>query len=347
MNCLESIIGQFPEIKTIAINSDNQQLKNTKILNRVHIVANNHDSLQYINALEQQKEHILELVENSTLVIFVSGLGGNCGSYVTPHLCRLLHESGRQTRSLIIMPFDFEGTKRMQKAIESEAMIRQWSDHIITYKNQSLLHNCNDNTCMTDALRVVDQELIKIIQESIDHKDEPDLLPPFGQFMISSVIQEIYEELNSGQPAMGISTGFKDLDLFTSGLHRGELIVIGSRRPSMGTSAFVMNLLNNISICGEEKLKAAVLTSDLSARQWTKRLLSIASDVGHQELRTFALDTEAWRKVAKSFNQIADAQVQINDMSTASLSQIYGMLVMRLNAACMVLTSSSSTSYVY
>src|SRR6266550_4618199 len=95
---------------------------------------------------------------------------------------------------------------------------------------------------------------------------------------------ETIEKLSATQGGniTGISTGFPDLDSMTSGLHEAEMIVIAGR-PSMGKTAFVMNIAEHIAI--HEKLPVAVFSLEMSAQQLVQRMICSRAKVNLKKLK--------------------------------------------------------------
>lgn len=97
---------------------------------------------------------------------------------------------------------------------------------------------------------------------------------------------------NRGQ-VLGLTTGFADFDRMTDGLHGGQLIIIAAR-PSMGKSAFALNIAEHV--CTKSALPTALFTLEMPKVDLMKRLLCSAADVGLGVTKTgFMSKTEASR----------------------------------------------------
>lgn len=117
----------------------------------------------------------------------------------------------------------------------------------------------------------------------------------------------------------GISTGFRDLDYKTAGLQPSDLILIAAR-PSMGKTAFVLNLAEYITT--KEKVPTAIFSLEMSKEQLMKRLLSMNSKVDSQRIRTGNLEDEEWVKLADSVIKLGNSSLVIDDTPGISVSEL-------------------------
>ena len=136
-------------------------------------------------------------------------------------------------------------------------------------------------------------------------------------FSLKELIQEGYKELQKRyedqRAVTGVSTGFIDLDESTAGLQRGDLIIIAGR-PSMGKTAFVMNLAQNAAIRDEGNANVvAVFSLEMSAQQISMRLLAAESQVDMSKMRTGSFVPDDWRKLAAGTAKLSDAAIFVDD----------------------------------
>ena len=132
--------------------------------------------------------------------------------------------------------------------------------------------------------------------------------------IIERVFAKINEVYENGGGHTGVATGFADLDRITSGLQDSDLILIAAR-PSMGKTAFALNLAANVSL-GNQRLEpqtVAVFSLEMSKEQLGKRLISSYSGVESQRLSIGQLNNENWTKVVTSVDTIARAKLYIDD----------------------------------
>ncbi len=108
----------------------------------------------------------------------------------------------------------------------------------------------------------------------------------------------------------GIASGFIDLDYKTAGFQNSDLILIAAR-PSMGKTAFVLNLAEYIAV--RSKQCTAVFSLEMSKDQLVKRLLSMNSHVDSQAIRTGALSEEQWEMLFEGGRAIAESKLILDD----------------------------------
>ncbi len=108
----------------------------------------------------------------------------------------------------------------------------------------------------------------------------------------------------------GTPTGFKDLDKLTSGLQPSDLILIAAR-PSMGKTAFVLNITQNIGI--REKKAVAFFSLEMSKEQLVQRMLCAEAAIDAQRLRIGELEPNDWTKLVAGADKLAAAPIFIDD----------------------------------
>ncbi len=143
---------------------------------------------------------------------------------------------------------------------------------------------------------------------------------------LKELIQEGYKELQKRyedqRKITGITTGFSDLDEKTAGLQRGDLIVIAGR-PSMGKTAFVMNLAQNAAIRDEGNANViAVFSLEMSAQQISMRLLAAESRVDMSKMRTGSFAPDDWRKLASGTGKLSEAAIFVDDTPGISVLEV-------------------------
>lgn len=119
----------------------------------------------------------------------------------------------------------------------------------------------------------------------------------------------------------GVATGFKDLDTITAGMQRGDLIIVAGR-PSMGKTAFSMNLAQNAAVRGDETQVVAVFSLEMSSQQIAMRMLACEARVDMSHLRTGRFSAEDWRKLAHSSGSLAEASIFVDDTPGISVLEL-------------------------
>jgi replicative DNA helicase len=140
-------------------------------------------------------------------------------------------------------------------------------------------------------------------------------------------VQEIIKEsfgsidafLQRGQRITGLATHYEKLDEMTSGLQPADLIIIAAR-PSMGKTAFAMNIAENAAI--KDKKVVAVFSLEMSKEALLQRLLCSTAIVDSHKFRTGSLWKDDIEKVRHAVGQLAEAPIFIDDTAGISLSEM-------------------------
>lgn len=117
----------------------------------------------------------------------------------------------------------------------------------------------------------------------------------------------------------GLSTGFKDLDKITSGLHESDLIIIAAR-PSMGKSTLALNMAHHITVRG--KKTAAFFSMEMSKEQLGQRLLCAQGKIDAQRMRQGFLTQEEYHKLTRAVGPLSEAQLYIDDTASMSIMEL-------------------------
>ena len=117
----------------------------------------------------------------------------------------------------------------------------------------------------------------------------------------------------------GIPTGFRDLDNVLAGLQRSDLFILAAR-PSMGKTAFVLNLAHNIAIQAKEPV--LFFSLEMSKEQLVDRLLSMESGVDAWALRTGNLTDQDFEKIGQAMGTLSEAKISIDDTPGVSVSDM-------------------------
>ncbi|MBR6396877.1 MAG: replicative DNA helicase, partial [Lachnospiraceae bacterium] len=121
----------------------------------------------------------------------------------------------------------------------------------------------------------------------------------------------------------GVETGFYDLDAMTAGFQKSDLIIVAAR-PSMGKTAFVLNIAEYAAV--KHDTAVAIFSLEMSKDQLVKRILAMNSRVDSQDIRTGNLEDEDWAKLVESAATISRSKLLIDDTP--------GISVMELRSKC-------------
>ncbi|HJV88332.1 MAG TPA: replicative DNA helicase [Noviherbaspirillum sp.] len=122
-------------------------------------------------------------------------------------------------------------------------------------------------------------------------------------------IDELYNRDNQND-ITGVPTGFLDLDRMTSGLQPGDLIIVAGR-PSMGKTAFSLNIGENVAI--DSGLPVAVFSMEMGGAQLAMRMLGSVGRLDQSRLRIGKLNDEDWPRLTHAIQKMNEAQLYIDE----------------------------------
>ena len=144
-----------------------------------------------------------------------------------------------------------------------------------------------------------------------------------GYTSLKDVLVESFEKLeelyNQKGRISGLSTGFMDLDLKTSGLHNSDLIIVAAR-PAMGKSAFAINIATNIAV--QSGKGVAIFNLEMSKEQVGNRILCSEAMVDSNKIRTGQIEDDDWVKLASTLSRLSEAPIYIDDTAGISIMEI-------------------------
>ena len=117
----------------------------------------------------------------------------------------------------------------------------------------------------------------------------------------------------------GVPTGFTALDNMLTGLHGGELVILGAR-PSMGKTSLAMNMAGHAALKGGKSV--AVFSLEMPREQIALRLLCSDARVDMQRVRQGRLDANDWMRLARSLGPMSNSKLYIDDTAGISPSQL-------------------------
>ncbi len=138
--------------------------------------------------------------------------------------------------------------------------------------------------------------------------------------VLAGVMERIDELSRQDNPITGVPTGFSDLDQLTAGLQRGDLVIVAGR-PSMGKTAFAMNIVEEAAI--RDKLSVIVFSMEMPAEQLTMRMLSSLGRIDQQKVRTGRLGHDDWPRLTSQVALLNDTNIFIVDDSALTPTELH------------------------
>ena len=140
---------------------------------------------------------------------------------------------------------------------------------------------------------------------------------------IETILSESFDRLDElhkdNGKIRGVPTGFKDLDGILAGLQKSDLFILAAR-PSMGKTAFSLNLAHNVAVKSEEAV--LVFSLEMSKEQLVDRMLSMESGVDAWALRTGNLTDSDFEKIGQAMGTLSEAQIYIDDSPGITISDM-------------------------
>jgi len=167
-----------------------------------------------------------------------------------------------------------------------------------------------------DAAQLLDEAESKVfeIAEAGSHGKQGFVpMPP----LLTQVVERIETLYARDNPSdvTGIATGFTDIDRMTSGLQPGELVIVAGR-PSMGKTAFSINIAENVAL--DSKLPVAIFSMEMGASQLALRMLGSVGKLNQHDLRTGRLQDDDWGRLTHALGRLHDAPIHIDESAALS-----------------------------
>jgi len=165
------------------------------------------------------------------------------------------------------------------------------------------------------------EELVDYAEKSIFDISDKRVKVSFAKLkdVIKSSFEMIEQLYDKKETITGVPSGFGDLDELTSGFQRGELIIIGGR-PSMGKTAFALNVAQHIGI--ELREPVAIFSLEMAKEQLAFRLLCAEAMVNASSIRKGFIQKEDWHKLTSAASRLTDAPIFIDDSSSISVLEL-------------------------
>ncbi len=130
--------------------------------------------------------------------------------------------------------------------------------------------------------------------------------------LVAEVVERIDTLYNRENPndITGIPTGFIDLDNMTSGLQRGDLIIVAGR-PSMGKTAFSVNIAENIAV--DSALPVAIFSMEMGGAQLVMRMIGSVGKLDQHKIKTGRLEDEDWQRLTTAVGKLSEAPIFIDE----------------------------------
>lgn len=207
-------------------------------------------------------------------------------------------------------------------AVPTSANIKYYANIVAEKSTLRKLIRLNEeiaNTCYAgkENLEYILEDTEKRIFQLVQKRNTGEFVP------IRQVVMNAMEKIESAAKnkgaVTGIPTGFIDLDYRTAGMQPSDLVLIAAR-PSMGKTAFVLNIAQHVAF--RQNKTVAIFSLEMSKEQLVNRMFSLESRVDAQHLRTGQLNDEEWEKLIESAGVIGSSNLIIDDTPGISIAEL-------------------------
>jgi replicative DNA helicase len=186
------------------------------------------------------------------------------------------------------------------KIVRDKAMLRG----IISISTAAIARASDQSDLAEDVLNDTEAQIFQLSEKRIGR----------GFMGVQEIVRESFGSIDAllqrGQRITGLATHFDDLDAMTCGLQRSDLVIVAAR-PSMGKTAFAMNIAENAAI--EDGKTVAVFSLEMSKEALLQRMLCSVAKVDSHRFRTGSLWQDDTRKVQRAMEKLAQAPIYIDD----------------------------------
>ncbi len=215
-----------------------------------------------------------------------------------------------------------EFIKDIVTMVPTSAHISQYAKIVAEKSMLRKLIKLNDeisNACYTgkDPLEVILEDTEKKMFSLLQNRTVEDFVPI--RKIVMNAMEKIEQASKIKGSVTGIATGFSDLDYQTAGMQPSDLVLVAAR-PSMGKTAFVLNIAQNVAF--KEKEAVAIFSLEMSKEQLINRMFSLESRVDAQHLRKGQLSDSEWEKLIESAGVIGKSKLIIDDTPGISIGQM-------------------------
>ncbi len=195
------------------------------------------------------------------------------------------------------------------RIVKDKSLLRR----VMTICATAIARAADQSASALDVLDAAGSELIKATESGLSQG-----LQPLDQIVANSfgTIDNLYKQ---SREVTGLATGFTEFDRMTSGLQKGELIIIAAR-PSMGKTALAINMAQNAAI--DHNATVAVFSLEMSKESLLRRMLASQAWVDQRKLQTGFLGREDQEKLQNALGQLVESRLFIDDSAGISLSEM-------------------------
>lgn len=195
------------------------------------------------------------------------------------------------------------------RIVEERSVMRQLIEASTAIASDAFSGEKSLEQMLDDAERAIFNISMKKTSDTLVHISET----------VLSCYNRVGELMKLNGALTGVTTGFADLDKLTSGMQPSDLIIIAGR-PSMGKTAFALNIAQNAAI--KAKKTVCIFSLEMSREQLVQRMLCSDSGVNMQSVRTGTITDAELIRIASSLDPLSKASIYIDDSAGCSVAEI-------------------------
>lgn len=215
-----------------------------------------------------------------------------------------------------------EFVRDLVAAVPTSANVRYYAQIVSDKAVMRKLIKMNDelsNICYAgnEPLESVLEKTEKSVFQLLQNRNAGEYVPI--RQIVMNALEKVEKASKSKGTVTGIPTGFIDLDYKLSGLQPSDLVLVAAR-PSMGKTAFVLNIAQYVAF--KKDKCTAIFSLEMSKEQLVNRLFSLESQVDAQALRTGNMKDSDWEKLIEAAGIIGQSNLIIDDTPSISISEL-------------------------
>lgn len=204
-------------------------------------------------------------------------------------------------------------TKHYANIVLKKAMLRNMIDAC-----RGIMEECyTEENEVDEILHEAEKRILRLSQSrkarNFTHISEP----------AATVYQRIADRTNGVAEDQGMMTGFTEIDKITTGLQKSDLIIVAAR-PSVGKTAFALNLAQNAAV--RSNAPVAIFSLEMSKEQLVQRMMAAETNVSGLKLRTGALDDMDWLNMSWGMSRLINSPVYIDDTPGVNIFEMRSKL---------------------
>ena len=186
------------------------------------------------------------------------------------------------------------------KIVEEKAMLRK----LISTGSEIVENAFSEGNETSAILDSAEQKIFEIANDRVRK----------GFVHIKTVLKDVSNEIenmgNNDSSMLGVSSGYIDLDRFTSGFHPSDLVILAAR-PSMGKTALCLNMAASMAV--KDRKSVGIFSLEMSKESLVQRLVCADAEIDMNRIKTGRLHDNDWKRLMKSFGRLDDCNIYIDD----------------------------------